>query len=180
LGEIAKDRLVSAPRVLPPERLGPLHDISQFQNGQHPSLDEWLREKALASEGLSARTYVVRDAASSFRVVGYHAISASLEQRIALPSAKLRRGMPDQVPLLLIGRLAVDRAFQGLGLGANLLADAVRRCLAAADIAGARAIVAHAIDGRAADFYQRHGFLVSPVGERLMVLPIETARQAIS
>ena len=163
-------------RVRAPERLSAEHELSSFQNGKHPSLDEWLRQRARASEGLSARTYVVCDADAPARVVGYYAISTAMEQRIALPSARLRRAMPDQVPLLLIGRLAIDRAFQGLGLGGDLLADAVRRCLAAADIVGARGILAHAIDDEAARFYQRHGFSHSPLGDRVMLLPIETAR----
>jgi GNAT superfamily N-acetyltransferase len=165
-----------AARVRPPERLSAQHDLSAFQNGKHPSLDVWLRERALAGEGLSARTYVICDAHAPARVVGYYAIATAMEQRIALPSARLRRGMPDQVPLLLIGRLAIDRTFQGIGLGTELLADALRRCLAAAEIAGARGIAAHAIDDDAVRFYQRHGFLLSPLGERVMLLPIETAR----
>jgi GNAT superfamily N-acetyltransferase len=162
--------------VRPPEPLSAEHDLSSFQNGKHPSLDDWLRQRARTSEGLSARTYVVRDVNAPARVVGYYAISTAMEQRIALPSARLRRAMPDQVPLLLIGRLAVDRAFQGVGLGGDLLADAIRRCLAAADIVGARGILAHAIDDEAARFYERHGFSRSPLGERVMLLPIETAR----
>jgi len=48
--------------------------------------------------------------------------------RVALPNAKLRRGMPEEVPTLLIGRLAIDRPFQGSGLGSELLSDAIRRC----------------------------------------------------
>ena len=165
-----------AARVRPPERLSAEHDVSGFANGKHPSLDDWLRDRALASEGLSARTYVVCDAAAPRRVVGYYAISTAMEQRAALPSARLRRGMPERVPLLLIGRLAIDRDFQGMGLGTELLADALQRCLAASKIAGVRGIVAHAIDDDAVGFYGRHGFLPSPLGERVMLLPIEIAR----
>jgi GNAT superfamily N-acetyltransferase len=170
----ADDRKPS--RVRPPEHLGNQHDLSQFENGKHASLDAWLRERARASEGCSARTYVVCDTDAPNRVIGYHAISTAMEQRAALPSAKLRRGVPEQVPLLLIGRLAVDRAFQGVGLGSELLADALRRCQAASQIAGARAVIAHAIDDEAVRFYQRHGFLLSPLGERVMLLPMETVR----
>jgi GNAT superfamily N-acetyltransferase len=169
----------AALRVRPPERLSAQHDLSEFTNGAHPSLDDCLRDRALASEGLSARTYVICDATRPSQVVGYYAISTAMEQRIALPSARLRRGMPDQVPLLLIGRLALDRAFQGIGLGTELLADALRRCLAAAEIAGTRGIIAHAIDDRAARFYQRHGFVRSPLGERVMLMPIEVARALV-
>ena len=165
--------------ILPPERLRADHDVSSFANGKHPALDLWLKERAVASEGLSARTYVVCRADAPLRVVGYYAISTAMEERQALPSAKLRRGMPDQVPLLLIGRLAIDVSVQGRGLGADLLADAVRRCCAAADIAGARAILAHAIDDEAAGFYAHHGFVYSSLGERVMLLPIETARASL-
>src|ERR1039458_2234721 len=137
-----------------PERLTARHDVSSFDNGKHPSLDVWLRERALTSEGLSARTYVICDAATPNRVVGYYAISTAMEQRIALPSAKLRRGMAEQIPLLLIGRLAVDRNFQGIGLGRELLSNALNRCVAASNIAGARGIATHAIDNEAVRFYR--------------------------
>ena len=159
-----------------PERLSSQHDLSTFLNGKHVSLDEWLRDRALIGEGLSARNYVICDADAPTRVVGYYAISTAMEQRTALPSAKLRRGMPEQIPLLLIGRLAIDRDFQGIGLGTDLLVDALRRCLTASQIAGVRGVVAHAIDDGAAGFYRHHGFLPSPLGERTMLMPIETTR----
>ena len=163
-----------------PERLTSSHDVSQFHNGKHATLDDWLRERALTSEGLSARTYVVCTDDPPNRVVGYYSISAAIEQRIGLPNAKLRRGMPDQVPLLLIGRLAIDTGYQGRGLGADLLIDALNRCLAASEIAGARGVVAHAIDDEAVGFYARHGFLLSPLGDRVMLMPIETVRTLLA
>jgi len=162
-----------------PEPLASRHDVSRFSNGVHPSLDQWLRESAQASEGLSARTYVVCPADEPDRVVGYFSISAAVEQRNALPLAKLRRGLPEQVPLLLIGRLAVDAAWRGRGVGSALLVDALRRCLAASKIAGARGVVAHAIDEAAVGFYERHGFVRSPLGERVMLMPIETVRSLV-
>lgn len=164
----------------PPERLGAHHEVSEFTNGKHPALDDWLRGRALASEGLSARTYVICRLDRPTIVVGYYAISTAMEQRAALPSARLRRGQPEQVPLLLIGRLAVDVSVRGIGLGADLLADALRRCLAASEIAGVRAIVAHAIDEDAASFYEHHGFIRSELGERVMLIPIETVRTLVS
>ena len=160
----------------PPEPVTAKHDISMFRNGKHGVLDDWLRDRALASEGLSARTYVICAAEQPSRVVGYYAISTAMEQRVALPNAKLRRGMPEQVPLLLIGRLAIHAPYQGHGVGTALLADALRRCHAASDIVGARGVVAHAIDDDAVHFYQRRGFLLSPLGERVMLMPIETVR----
>jgi GNAT superfamily N-acetyltransferase len=164
------------PRLLAPERLRAGHEVAAFRNGRHPLLDEWLQQRALASEGLSARTYVVCEADAPAPVIGYYAISTAMEERLALPNAKLRRGMPEQIPLLLIGRLAVDHRFHGIGLGTDLLADALRRCLAASEIAGVRGVVAHAIDDDAARFYLHHAFVRSPLGERVMLLPIETVR----
>jgi len=166
-------------RVRPPERLSSEHDLSAFQNGMHSSLDDWLRDRALASEGMSARTYVVCDVTKPDRVVGYYAISTAMEQRTALPSAKLRRGMPEQVPLLLIGRLAIDRAFRGIGLGPELLSDALRRCLAASDIVGARGVVAHAIDDIACQFWKdfRYGSSLVFVGHDVTCAPAQDGRR---
>jgi GNAT superfamily N-acetyltransferase len=165
-------------RVLPPEHLQARHDVSSFRNGKHDVLDAWLRDRAAASEGFSARTYVICDADASERIVGYYAISTAMEERIALPTAKIRRSMPERMPLMLIGRLAVDVRFQGMGLGTDLLADALRRCLAASLIVAARAVITHAIDGQAVHFYQHHGFMASPLGERIMLMPMETVADA--
>ena len=170
----------ASPQLLAPEPLAARHDASRFSNGAHPSLDQWLRERARASEGLSARTYVVCLREEPAHVVGYFSLAAAVEQRNALTSAKLRRGMPEQVPLLLIGRLAVDARWRGRGVGSALLADALRRCLAASEIAGVRGVVAHAIDEAAAGFYERNGFLRSPLGERVMLMPIETVRSLVA
>lgn len=169
---------MSKHRITRPVRLNADHHVADFRNGVHASLDDWLGQRALASEGVSARTYVACDATQPDRVVGYYTIATAMEQRAALPTARLRRGVPDRVPLLLIARLAVDAGFQGLGLGADLLADALRRCAAASEIAGARAVVVHAIDERAAAFYARHGFVTSPLGPLVLLMPIETVRSA--
>jgi GNAT superfamily N-acetyltransferase len=162
--------------VLAPEHLREDHDLSQFSTGLHASLDQWLALRARRAEGQSARTYVACLAQRPKRVIGYYCIQAAMEQRLALPTAKLRQGLPDQVPLLLIGRLGVDQAHQGRGIGSALLVDAVRRCVAASDIAGARGIVAHAIDEAAAAFYRRHGFVDGALGAGTMLLPMETGR----
>lgn len=81
--------------------------------------------------------------------------------------------------LLLVGRLAIDGAWRGRGVGSALLADALRGCLAASEIAGVRGVVAHAIDDEAVGFYERHGFIRCPLGERVMLMPIETVRSLV-
>ena len=171
---------MSAAALRAPEPLGARHDVSRFANGVHASLDQWLRERARSSAGLSARTYVTCTMDEPAHVIGYFSISAAVEQRNALPSARLRRRMPEQVPLLLIGRLAVAAQWRGRGVGSALLVDALRRCLAASGIAGARGVIAHAIDDAAVGFYQRHGFVRSPLGERAMLMPIETVRSLVA
>lgn len=170
----------TGPELRPPQPLASRHVVSRFVNGTHPSLDQWLRERARSSEGFSARTYVVCPESEPNRVVGYFSISAAVEQRSALPSAKLRRGLPDHVPLLLIGCLAVDAQWQGRGVGSALLVDALRRCSAASEIAGVRGVIAHAIDEAAVGFYERHGFVRCPLGERVMLMPIETVRSLVA
>lgn len=170
---------MQAPSVCVPEPLRPQHEIAQFRNGRHASLDDWLHNRPSASEGFSARTYVTCAREAPHRVVGYYAISTAAVHRTDMPSAALRKGMPQEVPTLLIGRLAVDGPFQGQGLGGALLADALRRCAAASVIAGVRAVIAHAIDDAAVGFYLRYGFRLVPVlGERTVLMPIEAVRAA--
>lgn len=167
------------PALLAPAPLAPRHDLSHFANGVHASLDDWLRERARASEGLTARTYVVCPQPDPDLVVGYFSLSTAQAERRILPTAKLRRGSPDEVPFLLIGRLAVDAAWRGKGVGSALLIEALRRALRVSQIAGLRAVVAHAIDDAAVGFYERHGFVHSPLGERVMLMPIETVRALV-
>ena len=120
-----------------PEPLGPQHDVSQFSSGV-PALDAWLQGKARLNEAKGgARTYVACDAD---RVAGFYSLAASSVERRRVAS-RVGRGMPDPVPVILLGQLAVDTNYQGRHLGSDLLIDAARRALAAADLIGARAIV---------------------------------------
>jgi predicted N-acetyltransferase YhbS len=80
---------------------------------------------------------------------------------------------------MIIGRLAVSLRFQGQGIGAGLLRDAFRRVLRASEIVGCRAVVVHAIDQDAAEFYSRFGFVEFPDRSRTMYLSSETLRRAL-
>ena len=159
----------------PPQPISAQDETGEFDCG-HADLDAWLRQTALASEGRSARTYVVT---AGLRVVAYSCLAAGAVIRSSLPRAKLRQNMPDQVPIIVLGRLAVDRRYQGLGLGKGLLKDAIRRTVSAAELVGVRAIVVHAIDDAAAEFYKRYGFTASPLDEKTLLLPVETAVAAL-
>ena len=145
----------------PPQPISAQDETGEFDCG-HADLDAWLRQTALASEGRSARTYVVT---AGLRVVAYSCLAAGAVIRSSLPRAKLR--------------LAVDRRYQGLGLGKGMLKDAIRRSVNAAELVGVRAIVVHAIDDAAAEFYKRYGFTASPLDERTLLLPVDTAVTAL-
>lgn len=166
---------IAGPQLRPPERLTENHDVSSFDCG-HRELNDWLARQAVASEAKSARTYVV---ARDGRVIGYYCLAAGSVTRSDLPKAKLRKNMPDRVPIVVIGRLAVDLEFQGRGLGQALLKDALLRILTAHDVVGVRAILVHAIDDKACDFYRQLGFQSTFGNIRALVLPIETAKQGL-
>jgi len=145
-----------AEEISAPEHLTPAHDIAAFDSGI-PALDDWLKRRALANEESGgSRTYVV---CAGGRVVGYYALATGgAVQEVA--TGRVRRNMPDPVPVMVLARLAVDRAYQDRGLGASLLRDAILRILQAAELGGIRAILVHAISAEAKRFYERHGFLL--------------------
>ena len=165
----------SGARISGPELLAPNHDISQFDCG-YAELDDWLRRKALASQGRSAQTYVVT---SGGHVVAYYCLAAGSVQLRQLPSAKARRNLPEQVPIVVIGRLAVDARHQARGLGKALLTHAIKRALAASAAIGIRAFVVHAIDEKAARFYEKFGFVPFPTNSLTLWLPLKTAAKAL-
>jgi GNAT superfamily N-acetyltransferase len=160
----------------PPEPLTEHHDLSSFLSGES-TLDEWLIRRALKNQVAGAsRTYVV---AEERRVVGYYALASGSVMAAETPSS-IRRNMPDPIPVMVLGRLAVDREWQGKGLGKALLRDAVLRTLQAAQIAGIRAILVHALHDRAAAFYRNAGFIASPVNEHTLMLALKDARNALN
>jgi GNAT superfamily N-acetyltransferase len=170
---------VSAPSgpLTRPAPLGQEHDLTRFSCGR-PELDAWLRDHALDSEGRSARTYVVCTGRGT--VVGYYCIATGSVELRALPSKMKRaRGLPKQIPVAIIGRLARDETFRGTGLGRDLLQDALRRILAAAQIIGIRAVLVHALDEDAAAFWRSQDFIASPVGSGTFFLPLETIAGAL-
>lgn len=151
----------------PPVPITADHDTSLF-NCRHDSLNQWLRRRALSNASSGAtRTYVV--CTENHRVVGYYALAAGSLDVESAP-ARLRRNMPDPLPVVVLGRLAVDETWSGRGVGGGLLKDAVLRSLQAADLIGACALMCHAIDADAKAFYARHGFVESPTQVLTMML----------
>jgi GNAT superfamily N-acetyltransferase len=163
------------PQLRPPEPLASHHDLSAFDCG-NPDLNDWLIRQARRNEGRSARTYVL---AVESRVIGYYCLAVGQIMRGDLPTAKMRKNAPDQIPVIVLGRLAVDVRFTSRGFGTGLLQDAFRRSLRASEAVGVRAILVHSIDEGACAFYCRFGFLPFPTNPLTLVLPLETAREAI-
>jgi GNAT superfamily N-acetyltransferase len=155
------------------------HKLHIFESGSHP-LDHWLRTWAQHSQrtGNSARTFVICPEEDGRRVVGYYALAASSAARSDLPR-KLRSGVPQEVPVVLLARLAVDRRYQGRRLGAALLKDALARVAGVADVVGAVALAVHAKDDDACNFYRHFGFIPSPIEPAHLFLPVTTIREAV-
>jgi ribosomal protein S18 acetylase RimI-like enzyme len=168
--------LPSEAQISAPQKLTPAHDLSQFQCGE-PELDDWLRRRALHNEENGAsRTYVV---CAGRQVVGYYALAAGAVAHGDAPG-RVKRNMPNPVPVMVIGRLAIDRRFQGRGIGAALVRDAVLRTVQAADLAGIRAILVHAINESAKRFYEKLGFMGSPTNPMTLMIPIRAAVQTLA
>lgn len=159
----------------PPTPIDEGHKLSEFNSGNR-ILDDWLRRKALYNERNNAsRTFVT---CSDEHVIGYYSLAVGSVDR---PSAisRVRRNMPDPIPVMVLARLAVDLSWQGHGIGSDLLRDAILRTINVSEMAGIKAIIVHAIDQQAAKFYQERGFKESPILELMLMISVQEARQAL-
>jgi GNAT superfamily N-acetyltransferase len=160
----------------PPEKLSSWHDFSEFDSGE-PALDDWLRRRAQQNEaGGASRTYVI---CAEKKVVAYYTLAAGAVAHSELPG-RVRRNTPDPVPVMILGRLAVDKTLHGHGIGTGLLRDAVLRTLQAAQIAGIRAILVHAISENAKRFYEKYGFIASPADPVTVMITIAEAARLLT
>jgi len=152
-----------------PEPLSPDHKINSFSCGESV-LDEWLKRRALGNQTSGAsRTFVVTNAERE--VMGYYALAAgAVTHQDATRS--VRQNMPDPVPVMVLARLAVDSKAQGVKLGAALLQDALQRCVLVSQNTGVRAMLVHALNDRAREFYEHYGFKASPVHPMTLMLKL--------
>lgn len=156
-----------------PQALSATHDLAAFCCGE-ATLDDWLKRRALINQTSGAsRTFVVVD--SENRVLGYYALAAGAVAH-QLANRSIRQNMPDPIPVLVLGRLAVDSRVQGLKLGAALLQDAVKRAMAVAQHTGVRALLVHALHDEAKRFYEYYGFVESPQHPLTLMLRINSAK----
>ena len=155
-----------------PRPISDADDVTTFDSGE-PDLDDYLRKRALANhvQGASRCFVTCRDG----RVVGFYALASAAVERGACPR-KVRRNMPEPVPVILLSRLAVDRKEQNKGLGSHLLRDAIGRCVQVADVIGVRAILVHALHDEARAFYAHFQFEPSPTDPLHLMLLMKDAR----
>ena len=157
-----------------PYKLTAHHDLSDFDCGA-PELTAWLQRYALQNQHAgNASTYV---ALRGDRVVGYYALAACGVEKAQAPERVKQGGVPSHVPCLLLARLAVDAAEQGNGLGRGLLVDALRRAVMVSEHVDVRALLIHARDDVARDFYLHHGeFQPSPTDPLHLFLLLSHAK----
>jgi GNAT superfamily N-acetyltransferase len=160
----------SAPALLSPD-----HKLASFDCGI-AELNDWLKKRAAPNQEAGAsRTYVTTDADA---VVGYYALAAGSVDVTAAPG-RFRRHMPNPIPIALLGRLAVDRAYQGRKLGRALFRDAAKRIINAAGTLGIRGLIVHAISEEAKAFYVALGFDPSPLEPMTLMVTLADLRGAL-
>lgn len=162
---------VDQDKLRPPEKLNSSHQIEGFDSG-NSQLDDWLKRRAFKNElDGASRTYVL---CLGEVVIAYYCLAnGAVAQTIA--TGGVRRNMPDPIPVMVIGRLSVDHRWQGKGIGRALLRNAILRTLQAAEIAGIRAILIHAISEEAKQFYEKCGFTASPIDPMTLMVKVKDA-----
>jgi predicted N-acetyltransferase YhbS len=151
-----------------PEPLTSVHELAQFASGAE-SLDWWLKRRALKNQATGAsRTFV---AGAERRVLAYYALASSAVT-VDAATGHLRRNMPDPIPVVVLGRLAVDRSLHGQGIGRALVRDACLRVIQAADTIGIRGMLVHALSDDARAFYERIGFERSQLDPMMLMVTL--------
>lgn len=151
------------------------HDISHVDCSV-PSLDDWLRRRALHNQATGAsRCFVV---AERDIVIGFDSLSAGVIERAAEPG-RMRRQAPDPLPVLLLGRMAVDRRWQNRAIGQGMLRDALLRALAVSAEAGVFAVFVHAMSDSAGQFNLSRGFVESPLRPLTLGMTLATVREIL-
>lgn len=159
----------------PPEPLADHHELTAFNSGT-PLLDDWLKRRARGNQASGgSRTFVVCEGA---RVIAYYALASGGVSANAAPG-RFRRNMPDPIPVVVLGRLAIDAAWQRQGLGRALVRDAALRVIQAADVIGVRGILVHALSEDARAFYLTVGFEPSPVDSMTLMVTLADLDAAI-
>ncbi len=160
----------------PPAPITADQELANFDCGEL-FLNEWLKKRAFKNHASGASRCFVLCAGAA--VIAYYSLSAGAISHEAAPKA-MRRNMPDPLPVLLLGRLAVDRRYHNQGIGQALLRDAMLRAVNVAGDAGVFAILVHALSDQAKQFYLSRGFVESPLQPMTLLMTIETVRSILA
>lgn len=154
-----------------PEKIEKRHKLANFDCGKD-SLNSFLRKRAFENaKNHATATYVVCYKGAN-HVAGYFSLATGAVIRGQAPKA-MQRNMPNDIPVVVLARLAVDIQAQGQGLGEELLAEAIERALNAAEHVAVRALLVHALDEDAARFYKNHGFIEMPHDPMILMLSLK-------
>ena len=165
-----------SPRPSQPVALAAAHQLDAFDCGV-TSLDDWLKRRARQIQlNGGSRTFVSADAAG--QVIAYYALASSAIAAAAT-TGKLRLNMPDPIPVVVLGRLAITRACQGQGLGRALFQDAGRRIIHAADAIGIRGLLVHALSEETSAFYLGLGLEASPLEPMTLMTTVADLKAAL-
>lgn len=161
--------------ITPPERITAEHNITAFDSGEE-TLDEWLRKRATKSGSSGgSRCFVICEGKT---VIGYYTLCNGGVAHETAPKA-MRRNMPDPLPAMLLGRLAVDRRYHNQGLGSGLLRDAMLRTLRLSQETGISLMFLHALHDRAKQFYISRGFVQSPLQPMTLMMTMATVQAIV-
>ena len=161
----------------PPMPISSNHELIYFDSGE-PTLDAWLKTRALKNQiSGGSRCFVLCD--QEKKVIGYYTLSAGAINHEIAPKS-MRRNMPNPLPVLLLGRLAIDKKYHNQGLGSALLRDATIRAVSVASDAGIFAILVHCLSEQAKRFYLSRGFVASPLQAMTLMITLETVRSILS
>lgn len=158
-----------------PEPLKPNHLLEQFCCGEE-SLDLWLKNRAMSNQKTGAsRTFVTT---SDNGVMGYYSLSTGIVST-SMAVGRFRRNMPTDIPVILLGRLAVDTRAKGFGVGRGLIKDAGHRVIQASGLVGIRGMLVHALSDDAKRFYEHLGFTASPLDPMMLMITLVDLQLAI-
>jgi GNAT superfamily N-acetyltransferase len=161
--------------ILQPEPINEQHNIQGFNSGEE-SLDVWFKTKAIKNQKANAsRTYVASD---NERVIAYYVLASSSVDGSSA-TGRFKRNMPNPVPVVILGRLAIDLAYQNKGIGRALVRDAGFRVIQAAETIGIRGLLVQAISTKAIDFYTKLGFDSSLIDPMTLMVTLDDLKTAI-
>jgi len=156
-------------QVSPPELISPHHLLDMLSSGE-PELDHWLKQRALKNHlNNASKTFVVHQ---NLQVIGYYCLATGSITTHEAPG-KIKRNMPNPIPVMVLGRLAIDESWQGKGLGKGMLKDALLRTASISREVGVKALLVHTLSDAAKHFYKRFGFMESPISPMTLMLSLK-------